>query len=319
MAVSGLRPNNSFNIDAKLSPATLTALARIPGVTSVGGTVYLDTEVGEPIGIAAADNPTFPFKVVKGLPGRQVLAQGRVIVGTALARRHHLRPGDRLELPTPTGMVPVTVGAVWESPNNNGSSVYMTMPMLASLYGPQPYDGVFLRTAPGVRPEDVRDRVLAARLDPALRAYTPAELGAALADDIDVFLAPFWALQRGLLFVAFVAVLSTLLLIGVQRRRELGLLSAVGMPPGGLARMALVEAGIVSLLGTVLGTVAGLGLMVAMINATPVLFGIHAPFRLALGAPLLYGAVALAIVLLGAALPAWRTSRLEIVEALQYE
>ena len=81
----------------------------------------------------------------------------------------------------------------------------------------------------------------------------------------------------------------------------------------------LVLAGIVSLLGTVLGTVAGLGLMVAMINATPVLFGIHAPFRLALGAPLLYGAVALAIVLLGAALPAWRTSRLEIVEALQYE
>ena len=59
--------------------------------------------------------------------------------------------------------------------------------------------------------------------------------------------------------------------------------------------------------------------MVAMMNATPVLFGLHAPFRLALDAPLLYGAMALATVLLGAALPAWRTSRLEIVEALQYE
>jgi len=56
-----------------------------------------------------------------------------------------------------------------------------------------------------------------------------------------------------------------------------------------------------------------------MMNTTPVLFGLHAPFRLALDAPLLYGAVALATVLLGAALPAWRTSRLEIVEALQYE
>src|SRR5207302_10000608 len=116
----------------------------------------------------------------------------------------------------PTGMAPVTVGAVWESPNNDGSSVFMAMPMLTALYGPQPYESVFLHTTPGVRPEDVRDRVLAARLDPALKAYTPTELGSELAKDIGVFLTPFWALQRGLLFVAFVAVLSTLLLIGVQ-------------------------------------------------------------------------------------------------------
>jgi putative ABC transport system permease protein len=317
--VSNLRPNNSFNIDAKLSPTTLAALARIPGVARVNGTVFLDTEVREPLGVAAADHPNFPFTVVVGPPGPEVLAQGRVLVGTALARRHHLRPGDRLALPTPTGMARVTVGGVWESPNNNGSAVFMAMPMLAALYGPQPVDGVILEAAPGVRPEVLRDRVLGAGLDPALRAYTTPEMGDVLAQDIQVFLQPFWALQRGLLVVAFIAVLSTLLLVGVQRRRELGLLAAVGMPPAGLARLALLEAGIIGVLGTVLGTVAGLGQMVGMMNVTPVFFGLHAPFRLALAAPLLYGAVALAVVLLGAALPAWRTSRLEIVEALQYE
>ena len=36
-------------------------------------------------------------------------------------------------------------------------------------------------------------------------------------------MAPFRVLQRGLLFIAFVAVLSTLLLAGYQRRREHGL------------------------------------------------------------------------------------------------
>jgi len=39
---------------------------------------------------------------------------------------------------------------------------------------------------------------------------------------------PFWVLQRGMLLVAFIAVASTLLLIVLQRRRELAMLAAIG-------------------------------------------------------------------------------------------
>src|SRR5207247_10183324 len=136
------------------------------------GSLVLATEAGEPIGVAAAEHPTLSFKVVSGPPVATVLARGQALVGTGLARRHHLRPGDRLRLPTPTGFAPVTVGAVWENPNNNGSAVFMTMPMLTRLFGPQPFDNVVLRTAPGVRPADVRDRVLAPGLDPPRCAQT---------------------------------------------------------------------------------------------------------------------------------------------------
>src|SRR5205085_10294329 len=111
--VSGLRPNNSFDVDAKLDPVTLAGLAHVPGVVGVDRNLYIHIGGREELGAAAADHPSYPFKVVAGPPAGRVLARGRVLVGTALARRRHLRPGDRLQLPTPTGMASVTVGAVW--------------------------------------------------------------------------------------------------------------------------------------------------------------------------------------------------------------
>jgi ABC-type lipoprotein release transport system permease subunit len=72
-------------------------------------------------------------------------------------------------------------------------------------------------------------------------------------------------------------------------------------------------------LGSVLGTVAGAGMLFAFFRAAPVMFGIGEPVRLDLRAPLVDGLLVLVVVLAGAALPAWRTVRLQVVEALQYE
>jgi putative ABC transport system permease protein len=122
-----------------------------------------------------------------------------------------------------------------------------------------------------------------------------------------------------MLVVALIAVTSTLLLVGVQRRREHGLLLAVGMAPVGLGRMVLTEAGVVGIAASVLGTIAGIATYVAMIWVSPLFTGLSAPFRFDLVAPLVYGGVGLVFVLLGAALPAWRTARLDPAVALRYE
>jgi putative ABC transport system permease protein len=132
-------------------------------------------------------------------------------------------------------------------------------------------------------------------------------------------LAPFWALQRGLLVVAFVAVLSTLLLVGVQRWRELGLLAAVGMRPSELFRMVMSEAAVVAVVGVVLGIVLAVGQFESSRQVIPIFIGYKDPFRLAGGSLLVYGPLVVFVVLVAAALPAWRTSRLEVVESLRYE
>lgn len=158
-----------------------------------------------------------------------------------------------------------------------------------------------------------------ARLADNLKVWDTDQLAAEFAHDFKGFLTPFWLLARGLLIVAFIATASTLLLAGVKRRAEHGLLAAVGMPPGDLGRMVLVEAGLFGVLGTLSGLIGGLLSLLAFSFASVTLTGLDIPFHLNLAPLLVYGLIATAFVLAGAALPAWRTSRLDPVVALRYE
>jgi len=83
--------------------------------------------------------------------------------------------------------------------------------------------------------------------------------------------------------------------------------------------MTMIEAGLIGLAGSVLGAVASVGAYLALAWVSPILTGLQPPMRFDPIAPLGYGLLATACVVLGAAWPAWRTSRLEVVTALQYE
>jgi putative ABC transport system permease protein len=118
---------------------------------------------------------------------------------------------------------------------------------------------------------------------------------------------------------AFVAVLTTLLLVGVQRRREFGLLAAVGMQPKELARMILAEAVLVAIVGSIVGIVVAVPMFGGLLLIAPVLLGWKEPFVVDPSTAVIYSVVALVVALLAAAWPAWRTSRIEVLSALQYE
>jgi putative ABC transport system permease protein len=211
------------------------------------------------------------------------------------------------------------VGAIWGDPNNTGRGITLPLSTFRALYGDRPPAELRITPAAGVSIDALERRLEAAKIDPDLEIVNGDELSADLEQSIKGFVTPFTALQRGMLVVALVAVTSTLLLVGVQRRREHGLLLAVGMAPSDLGGMVLTEAGIVGVAASVLGTVAGFVTYVAMMWVSPLLTGLSAPFHFDLAAPLVYGAVGLVFVLLGAALPAWRTSRLDPAVALRYE
>jgi putative ABC transport system permease protein len=324
VSASTTPPNNSINLDAGLSPPVVAALGQLPGVERVdkGAALLAGQKAGELIGVKGFGHPEdalLTFKLYRGTKDVGRFTRGEVFVGPALARRLDLHGGSRLRLPTPTGWADVTVQGVWDDGDFSASSVTMPLPMLEQLYGPQPVRNVGLKLAPGVPPNQLRDAVYAAKLDPAMTARTPEELATTVSKDIKGTFASFWAIQRALLLVAFVAVLATLLLVAVQRRRELALLSAVGMRPSELGRMVVFEAVAVGLTGTVMAMVFGVGMYAALNLTVPIFIGFHDPFTLDFSSVPVWGAVATVIVGLAAFLPAWRTARTEVVENLQYE
>jgi putative ABC transport system permease protein len=83
--------------------------------------------------------------------------------------------------------------------------------------------------------------------------------------------------------------------------------------------MVLSEAVAVGIIGTALGTVAALGFSLGLREVLSIVIGFHPPLRLDPFAPVLWGLAATTVVAIAAAWPAWRTSRIEVLDGLRYE
>lgn len=319
--VATLTPNNTGAIDSKVSPDVQARLARLPGVAKVEHQYWASFDypgVG-PTGISSMDGRPQSFEVYRGVSGEEALSRGEVMIGPGLARSLNLRAGSHFDVAGRFGPVSMVVGGIWASPDNLGRSITVPLHIREELIGVRPASWVLLVPEQGVSPAQLAATVREARLTDNLKVWDPEQLAVEYTTSFKGFLTPFWLLARGLLVVAFIATVSTLLLAAVKRRAEHGLLAAVGMPPGDLGRMVLVEAVLFGLLGTLSGFVGGLFSLAAFAFASTILTGLYIPFTVNVAALVGYGLLATAFVFAGAALPAWRTSRLDPVIALRYE
>jgi putative ABC transport system permease protein len=224
-----------------------------------------------------------------------------------------------VRIQTRDGFADLRVQGIVANGDYSGREVTMPRPLLEKLYGPQPPVSLTVLPASGVAPNQLARSIERAKLDPFVDVLTPDDQFADAAREAKTFVQPFWALQRGMMFVAFAAVLFTLLLVAAQRRRELGLVAAVGMTPTGLARTVLTEAVAVGVISVIVGTVSGMGFAELFRQVSFLMIPFDFPFRVDLLAPLLYGALTTALLVVAAAWPAWRASRLSVVQAIRYE
>ena len=74
-----------------------------------------------------------------------------------------------------------------------------------------------------------------------------------------------------------------------------------------------------AVLGVAVASVLATVMALALSAVTPLIIGWENPIRLAFTAIPLYGTITVALAVAGAALPAWRASRVQVVEALAYE
>ncbi len=126
----------------------------------------------------------------------------------------------------------------------------------------------------------------------------------------------FYVLLALSVIVSLFGMVNTLVLAVFERTRELGMLRAVGMTRRQTRRMIRQESVITALIGAALGLPLGVGLA-ALVTQSLSEYGVS--FSLPVGTLAVFTVVAILAGILAAIAPARRASRLNVLDALQYE
>ncbi|MFD4429423.1 FtsX-like permease family protein [Nocardia sp. NPDC058497] len=310
-------PVEQFPTGPVLPPDLAERVAAVPGVAHVGPAQMAFATVGSGRvmlqGYPARTDETRLGAVDKAVIERMGRGEG-VVVTRDVARSMHLAVGDELTMPTPSGERTVPVLQVIPYFTAVSGVVMMNLDQMREWYQRPGETILSVQFAPGADPEAVRA---------AVRAAVPQEIhvdtGAAMVQAISSSVQQGAAMSNMILWivvlVATAALLNTLMLSVLERRRELGVLRAMGTNRKFLLRSVLAEAAGIGFIGAAIGLVIGAAVQYLGVVAIGHAMTIDIVYQ---PSPLLvvYGAVALGLALLGSIPPAFRAARMPIVAAL---
>ncbi len=234
--------------------------------------------------------------------------------GDAIVREGEGHVGDTLRLMTPAGkQLEADVRAVYRKHGDLDQLLGQVVLSQAT------FDANF------PRPGDMLTLVQAdstGGLEQALAAFPDANLQTA--DEfisnrtawLNDVMSLFYVLLALSVIVSLFGMVNTLVLAVFERTRELGMLRAVGMTRRQTRRMIRQESVITALIGAALGLPLGVGLA-ALVTQSLAEYGVS--FSLPVGTLVVFTVVAILAGILAAIAPARRASRLNVLNALQYE
>jgi putative ABC transport system permease protein len=174
---------------------------------------------------------------------------------------------------------------------------------------------IYIKTTGGVTPENTAALKKVVKQYPGPKLETREQFKATQAGQINQILTLIYVLLFFAIVIALFGIANTLGLSIIERKRELGLLRAVGMTRKQLRASVRWEAVIIALLGTLLGLVIGVAFAWAMVRALSDQ-GID-KFSLAPARLLLIVVLAALFGILAAMWPARRAAKLDVLDSIQ--
>ena len=323
---------------APMPAAVLDQVKAVPGVEvaegSMMGYAQLVAKDGKPVTTGGA--PTLGVSVNESpqLRSASVVRQGQLPSGTDqvaidahTAEAHGFAVGDRVTILFQGPPREFTVSGIigfGSADNLAGATLAAFDPQTARtvLNRQDSYDEIDVVAAPGVTPEQLRDRIAAA-VGPDYQTLTGSELAADIAKSIGQFTK---FINYALLVFAFVAlfvgsfiIVNTFSIILAQRTRELALLRCVGASRGQVLRSVLAEALIIGLVAAAVGL--GVGVLIAVaLRAAFASTGVDLPTTTLVVQPrtIVIGlVVGVVVTLLASLMPALKAVRVPPVDALR--
>jgi putative ABC transport system permease protein len=244
---------------------------------------------------------------------------GTALVSENFAALYGVAPGDTIEL---SGVRLRVLGRVRDYSWNLGTVIMDWDDYRRQFKHPDPKVDVFdVYLRPGADPRAVQTRIgRAFGADKGLVVLTHDQLQRHIANAIDRLYGIAYGQQIVVGVVAALGVVTALLIAVLQRRRELGVLRAVGASRGQVVRSVLAEAALMGVIGTAIGLVVGIPLewyvlQVAILEESGYLFPVTVPWAEA-G---VIAAIALLLATLAGLIPALHAVRQRIPEAIAHE
>jgi putative ABC transport system permease protein len=249
------------------------------------------------------------------------LAQGNaVIISTTLADRYGADVGGFVTLETRRGQQDFEVAAIVVEFSSQGFTIQGSRADVERYFGRRKADQFILKAEPGVDVPALAE-LLEDRHGTRNRIVveTTEDFRQRVNDVTRQSFALFDVLGMIGVIIAALGVINTLLMNVFERQREIGGLRSLGMTKTQVARMILAESGTMGFIGGVYGILFGLVLSNIFIKGIEGVAGYKLSYYFSPESLAISVAIAL-LVSQGAALyPAWKASRVRIVEAIQHE
>ena len=252
---------------------------------------------------------------------RRTAAGEGLMVSDNLAQLQHLSLGEVLEIPAPEGVIRLPIVGIVIDYSDQQGTILMDRTVFERFWQDDSVNVFRLYLKPGVSMLDVRQRVLEKYAGSRqVFVLTNAELKQYILKITDQWFGLTSVQIAVAVLVAILGIVNTLTVSITDRRRELGVLQAVGGRHGQIRRTIWIEAFSIGCLGLVLGF--GLGainlyyiLQIVQHDIAGMRLAYEFPVSVALGlVPTI-----LAAAFVAAIWPAESAVRGSLVEALEYE
>ena len=294
-------------------------LGELPEVASATPMRYDAAELkGRSQNLTATTSTAFGVFGLDVVQGSDALDLGEVVVLKETATKRHLQVGDTVTLDfLDSGPTRLRVAGIYDGPEASqlGSFILGIDELARHVENDSDYQ-IMITLADGTAPAEAKP-VLDAVTKPYLSAdvQTVDDYSKSIGDQLDVILNLVLGLTVLAIVIAMLGITNTVALSVLERTRELGLLRAVGMSRSQVRAAIRWESVIIALLGTSLGlafgVLGGWGLVASLKDDGFEVFRV--PFGTLTGMT----ALAAGLGTLAALLPAWRASRLNVLDAIE--
>jgi putative ABC transport system permease protein len=320
-------PSTSSSAALPMDPAMFGTLRNLPGIRDVLSVRYNLVEFrGRIIWITALDSEKFyeshqqrsrfpKFHLFKDLK-----RPNTVLVSENFAALYGVNEGETIALQGPNGPVNMQVIGIIQDYSWSRGSIMLDRQFYAEAFQDPLVDSFSLFFQQDADRVETNRRVKETCDAHALAVVQRGEFDQWVTNMIRRAYLLSYLQQVAVAVVAALGVVMALLISVLQRRRELGLLRAVGATQGQVLHTVIAEATLMGIFGTILGLIAGVPLewfilRVIVFEDTGFIFPVTIPWQQTSVLCIL----AVFVATVAGLVPALHAARLRIAEAIQYE